>query len=178
MAQWTVYDGIEAYARRSLLAYYQASKTAIFNNPQNQILTPKGKETLVREVESGGAGTYNKAKGWMTQYGQGTGVKWVKYKAEFDRSKVMTVDAVDEAQSFANGMTPSIELLATDFMDNQISREVDATTIAKFYSRLGSGNKFESSAATGYQTDAAHILDTLNLLDKDILYNQKLFYPH
>ena len=63
---FTVYDGIEAYARKANSGLYVACKTAIFNNPANQIYTPKGKVTRIREYESGMAGNYNKTKGWMT----------------------------------------------------------------------------------------------------------------
>lgn len=166
---FTVYDGIEAYARKANSGLYVACKTAIFNNPANQIYTPKGKVTRIREYESGMAGNYNKTKGWMTSYGQGTGIKWIEYRAEYDRAKVLVTDAVDEEQTYAVGMTPSIELLNADFLDNQLPREIDATNIAKFCKRTPDDNKHENTEA-GFKTDPDNILETLNNLDR-LIFN-------
>lgn len=164
---FTVYDGIEAYAKKANSGLYIACKTAIFNNPENQILTPKGKVTRVRQYESGMAGNYNKTKGWMTQYGTGKGVEWIEYKAEFDRAKVLTTDAIDEEQSFAVGMTPSIELLNSDFLDNQLPREIDATNIAKWYSQIPADNRHVNSES-GYDISPDGILGTLNNIDRQV----------
>ena len=162
---FTVYDGVEAYARKANSGLYIACKTAIFNDPKNQILTPKGKITRVRQYESGMAGNYSKNKGWMTSYGTGKGVQWIEYKAEYDRAKILTTDAIDEEQSFAVGMTPSIELLNADFLDNQLPREIDATNIAKWYSQVPEANKHVNTES-GFGTDEDSILATLNNLDR------------
>ena len=166
---FTVYDGIEAYARKANSGLYIACKTAIFNNPANQILTPKGKVTRVRQYESGMAGNYSKTKGWMTQYGTGKGVQWIEYKAPYDRAKILTTDAIDEEQSFAVGMTPSIELLNADFLDNQLPREIDATNISTWYNQVPAANKHENTE-NGFKTDADNILATLNNLDR-LIFN-------
>ena len=166
---FTVYDGINAYARKANAGLYLACKTAIFNNPQNQIYTPKGKQTLVRQYESGMAGNYNKQKGWMTTYGQGKGVQWIAYSAPYDRAKILKTDVIDEEQSFAVGMTPSIQLLGEDFLDNQMPREIDATNIATWLSRVPVANRFVDTTS-GLGTDADNILATLNALDK-MVYN-------
>ena len=166
---FTVYDGIEAYARKANSGLYIACKTAIFNNPANQILTPKGKVTRVRQYESGMAGNYSKTKGWMTQYGTGKGVQWIEYKAPYDRAKILTTDAIDEEQSFAVGMTPSIELLNADFLDNQLPREIDATNISTWYNQVPAANRHVNTE-TGFKTDAENILATLNNLDR-LIFN-------
>lgn len=166
---FTVYDGIEAYARKANSGLYIACKTAIFNNPANQILTPKGKVTRVRQYESGMAGNYSKTKGWMTQYGTGKGVQWIEYKAPYDRAKILTTDAIDEEQSFAVGMTPSIELLNADFLDNQLPREIDATNISTWYNQVPAANRHVNTE-TGFNTDAENILATLNNLDR-LIFN-------
>lgn len=160
---FTVYDGIDAYARKANSALYLACRTAIFNNPANQIYTPKGKVTKVRQYESGMAGNYSKSKGWLTQYGTGKGVEWIDYKAEFDRAKILMTDAIDEEQSFAVGMTPSIELLNADFLDNQLPREIDATNIAKWYSQIPLSNRYTN---TQLDISVDGILETLNTLDR------------
>lgn len=166
---FTVYDGIDAYARKANSGLYIACKTAIFNNPSNQILTPKGKVTKVRQYESGMAGDYDKTKGWMTTYGTGKGIQWIDYRAPYDRAKVLSTDAIDEEQSFAVGMTPSIELLNSDFLDNQLPQEIDATNIAQFYSQMPAGNKHVNTE-TGFGTDPDTILATLNNLDR-LIFN-------
>lgn len=166
---FTVYDGIDAYARKANSGLYIACKTAIFNNPANQILTPKGKVTKVRQYEAGMAGNYDPTKGWMTQYGTGKGIQWISYRAEFDRAKVLQTDAIEEEASFANGMTPSIELLNSDFLDNQLPREIDATNIAKFYSQVPAENKHVNTES-GYGIDPDSILGTLNTLDR-LIFN-------
>lgn len=166
---FTVYDGIAAYAREANSALYHECKTSIFNNPNNQILTPKGKVTMVRQYNAGPAGNYNKTKGWMTQYGAGEGVQWIEYKAQFDRAKVLTTDAIDEEQSYAVGMVPSIELLNKDFLNHHLAQEVDAANISTLFNMIPLRNRFVNSQV-GYQTDSDHILETLNNIRSDI-YN-------
>ena len=164
---FTVYDGIYAYAKQANSDLYQGCLTSIFNNPANQVFTPKGKVTKVRQYSAGMAGNYSTSKGWMTTYGSGRGIEWIEYAAEYDRAKVLVVDALDEEQSYANGMTPSIALLQSDFMNNQISREIDATNIAKWYGQIPANNKFTDSTA-GYQIDKENILQTINNLDRQV----------
>lgn len=164
---FTVYDGLYAYAKKANSGLYLACKTSIFNNPADQIYTPKGKVTKIRQYESGKAGTYNKAKGWMQSYGTGKGVEWIDYRAPYDRAKVLAVDAVDELQSFAAGMTPSIELLNGDFLDNQLPAEIDAANIAQFYSKIPRDNIYWNDE-TDYKTDVDNILDTILRLQNDI----------
>lgn len=159
---FTVYDGIEAYARKANSGLYLGCRTSIFNDPSNQIYTPKGKVTRVRQYESGMPGNYSKTKGWMTTYGTGKGVQWIEYKAPYDRAKILATDAIDEEQSFAVGMTPSFELLGSDFLNNQLPREIDATNIAKWFSQIPADNKF-----TNAQMDISpeNILNTLTELE-------------
>lgn len=164
---FTVYDGLYAYAKKANSGLYLACRTSIFNNPADQIYTPKGKITKVRQYESGKAGSYNKSKGWMQSYGTGKGVQWIDYRAPYDRAKVLSVDAVDELQSFAAGMTPSIELLNGDFLDNQLPAEIDATNIAQFYSKIPVANRHINNEA-GYKTDVDNIIDTILGLQNSI----------
>lgn len=93
---FTVYDGLYAYAKKANSGLYLACKTSIFNNPADQTYTPKGKTTKVRQYNSGKPGNYSKTKGWGGQYGTGTGVQWIDYTAPYDRAKVLSVDAIDE----------------------------------------------------------------------------------
>lgn len=166
---FTVYDGIYAYAKEAISGLYQSCKTAIFNNPKYQIYTPKGMSTMVRQYDAGKAGTYSKVHGWQQSYGGGRGVEWKAYTAPFDRAKVLKVDIMDELQSYANGMTPSIDLLNDDFFNNKIPAEIDAANIATFYNRIPDANK-HGSDETDYATDVDSILHTIIQLGNDI-YN-------
>lgn len=148
---FTVYDGIFEYATRANKALYLGCRTAIFNNPGNVKYTPKGKSVLVREVDAGKPGNYNKSKGWLADYGTGGGIKWVEYTARYDRAKVLAVDSQDELQSYQTGADSSIGALAEDFIDNHLAAEVDAANIASFFHAIPEANKFESTA-TGFKT--------------------------
>jgi len=164
---FTVYDGIFAYSKRANSGLYLSCRTSIFNNPDNQIYTPKGKKTLVRQYNAGKAGNYDKNKGWLQTYGNGTGIEWKEYEAPFDRAKVLKVDAMDELQSFGVGMTPSIDLLNDDFFNNQLPGEIDAANIAQFYSRIPDANK-HGSDETDYGTDVDSILNTILTLGNNV----------
>lgn len=166
---FTVYDGIYAYAKEAVSGLYLNCKTSIFNNPKYQIYTPKGMATQVRQFDAGKAGTYSKTHGWQQSYGGGRGVEWKSYAAPFDRAKVLRVDIMDELQSYANGMTPSIDLLNWDFFNNQMPAEIDAANIATFYNRVPDANK-HGSDETNYATDQDSILNTILNLENDI-YN-------
>lgn len=164
---FTYYDGIVSFAKKANCGLYLACKTSLFNDRERQVYTPKGKKTLVRQYSSGKSGAYNKSKGWMTQYGTGTGIEWKEYEAKYDRAKVLSVDALDEEQSFANGMTPSIQLLMEDFLDNQLAGEIDAANISDWYGGVPSANKKESDDA-GYGIGVNNILGTINTLEMSI----------
>jgi len=166
---FTVYDGLYAYAKKANSGLYLACRTAIFNNPADQIYTPKGKITKVRQYDAGKAGTYSKSRGWMETYGTGRGVEWIDYKAPYDRAKVLKVDAMDELQSYVAGMTPSIELLNGDFLDNHLPAEIDATNIAQFCQRIPEANRFRNDQ-DGFKTDKDNILETILRL-QNLIFN-------
>lgn len=175
MSNFSIYDGLFAYAKRANSGLYLESRTAIFNNPADQIYTPKGKVTMIRQYESGKAGNYNKKSGWMGNYGNGKGVQWIEYKAPYDRAKILSVDAIDEMQSYENGMVPSIELLNADFLDNQMPSEIDATNIAQFCSQVPEANKYKSTDPA-YATDEDSILNTVLQLQNNVFnsgYNRE-----
>lgn len=164
---FTYYDGIYAYAKKANMGLYLGCKTSIFNNPANQIYTPKGAQTMVREVESGKAGTYDKTNGWMQSYGAGDGVRWKAYTAPYDRAKVLKTDAIDEMQSFANGMVPSINLLNDDFLDNQLPSEIDAANIAKYADQIPEANH-KTVSDTDCAVDSSNIINTILTLSSKI----------
>lgn len=164
----TTYEAVIAYAKQILMVSSLACKTSIFNDPSNKIYTVKGKTVKIREVDAGNAGTYDPDLGWLTDYGDAAGVNWRDYVCDFDRAKRPQVDAIDEMASFQTGMESSIAALNRDFMDNRLPKEIDATTIAKWYSRIPAANRHINSE-TGYKVGKADILETLVNIEADVL---------
>jgi hypothetical protein len=165
---FSVYDGIVAYSRAANMGLYLGSRTSIFNDPSRFKYDIKSNRILVRQIDAGAAGTYDPARGWMNGgYGSGRGVEWIPYECPYDRAKTLTVDAVTEAQSYANGMESSINLLFNDFFQNHLPAEIDATNIAQWFSKVPSAN-VHTNNETDWKTDADHILDTLNNLEMEV----------
>lgn len=166
MSKFSVYDGVAAYAKAAIMELYIGCKTSIFNNPANQIYSIKGESTKIRQYAAPNASDYDKNKGW-TGGASGGSVRWIDYRAPYDRMSILSVDAIDEEQSFVTGMTPSIQLLFSDFVNNRVSREIDATNIATWFSRVPAKNRHVNTDAS-YSTDVDHILGTLNKIRSDI----------
>ena len=166
MSKFSVYDGVAAYAKAAIMELYIGCKTSIFNNPANQIYSIKGETTKIRQYAAPNASDYDKSKGWV---GGATGgsVRWIDYRAPYDRMSILNVDAIEEEQSYVTGMTPSIQLLFSDFINNRISKEIDATNIANWYMKLPANNKHVNTE-DGYKVDVDNILGTLNKLRADI----------
>jgi len=147
---FSVYDGIVAYSRAANMGLYLGSRTSIFNDPSRFKYDLKSNRILVRQIDAGAAGTYDPARGWMNGgYGNGRGVEWISYECPYDRAKTLTVDAVTEAQSYANGMESSINLLFNDFFQNHLPAEIDATNIAQWFSKVPSANIHTSTKQIG-----------------------------
>lgn len=164
---FTYFDGILEYSRKANCGLYLPVKTAIFANRDNVRFTPKGKKLMVRQYSAGTAGNYSKQNGWMKDYGVGQGLEWKEYEAQRDRAKILRVDAMEEQQSYAAGMTPSIQLLMEDFMDNSMPAEIDANNIARWYQGVPAANVHESDDA-GYGIGINNILETINGLEMEI----------
>ena len=156
---FTVYESVYAYAKGFNTGLFQGCLTSVLSRPNDKIYTPKGKVTKIRQVDAGGAGTYNKKNGFMGTYGGGRGVEYIGYEAKNDRVKVLRVDALDEQQSFEAGQVPSIQALAQDFMDNHLCSEIDASNIAEWYNKVPVENSHVNTD-TGYKTDIDNILTT------------------
>lgn len=164
MADYTVYEGVVAYAKQLLIAFAQNSKVAIFNDPTNQILTVKGKETAIREVETKGAGDYTGA------WGNGSDAASVDYKnyyAPYDRAYSASIDSLKEAQSYVDGSTPSLVGVATAYLKKRLAPEIDTAIIARYASQVAAGNVHVNSAS-GYGITKDTILETLANIEKDV----------
>lgn len=155
MGNFVTYEGIVAYAKQLLISFAQNSKVAIFNDPTNQILTIKGKETAIREVTTAGAGDYTGS------WGDGAGEAEVDYKnywAPYDRGFSASVDTLKEAASFMEGAKPSLVGVAQEFNKEQLAPEIDSVILARFANQAGIKKVVTDS---GFAVDKNNILATL-----------------
>lgn len=162
MADFTIYEGTVAYAKQLLVGMAQSSKVAIFNDPNNQILSVKGKETAIREVETKGASDYTGA------WGDGTGsasLNQVKYYAPYDRAYSASVDSLKEAASYLEGAKPSLPGVATSYLKTKLAPEIDTVVLARYYTEAG--EKHVTTEA-GYAVDVDNILGTLTKIEADV----------
>lgn len=164
MADFTTYEGVIAFAKQILISFAQNSKVAIFNDPNNQILTIKGKETAIREVETAGAGDYTGA------WGDGVGNAEIDYKnyyAPYDRAYSASIDSLKEAQSFVEGAKPSINGVATEYIKKHLVPEIDSVVLARYASQVAADN-VHANSESGYGVTAATIIETLTNIAKDV----------
>ena len=164
MADYSVYEGVVAYAKQLLIAFAQNSKVAFFNDPNNQILSVKGKETAIREIETAGAGDYT------GKFGEGIDTAssdQKKYYAPYDRAYSAVIDSLKEAQSYVDGSTPTLVGVATSYLKKRLAPEIDTAIIARYASQVASGNVHQNNAS-GYGITAANVLETLANIEKDV----------
>lgn len=164
MADYSVYEGVVAYAKQLLIAFAQNSKVAFFNDPNNQILTVKGKETAIREIETKGAGDYT------GKWGDGIDTASSDYKnyyAPYDRSYSASIDSLKEAQSYVDGSTPTLVGVATSYIKKRLAPEIDTAIIARYASQVAAGNVHQNNAS-GYGITKDTILETLASIEKDV----------
>lgn len=161
----TVYDAMYNYAKIAHSALYHGCKTAILCNPDKMKYEQNG-ITKIREYAAPKLGNYSKTNGWAGSGSKGDiTLKWTTYQATHDRASVISVDAVDELNNCGGDMTPSIDLLNENMLNEQAAAEIDAANIASFFAALPSGNKLVVGSSTGqYQVDASHILETINAI--------------
>lgn len=164
MADYSVYEGVVAYAKQLLIAFAQNSKVAWFNDPNNQILTVKGKETAIREIETAGAGDYT---GHFDDGFDSASSDFKKYYAPYDRSYSARIDSLREAQSYVDGSTPTLVGVATSYIKNRLVPEVDTVVIADYASQVAAGN-VHANSESGYGVTKDTILETLANIEKDV----------
>lgn len=159
---YTVYSGMVAYAKEALIQFAQNCKVAIFNDPNNQILTTKGKETEIREIRTTGAADY------LGAWGDGTGTaenNGVKYYAPYDRKFEASVDRLAEVQSYLDGATPTLVGVARAFNKSQLAPEIDTVVLARFAGQAGQSH---STSDSGYAVGKSNILETLANIERDV----------
>ena len=164
MADYTVYEGVVAYAKQLLIAFAQNSKVAIFNDPNNQILTVKGKETAIREIETKGAGDYT------GRFGDGIDTAssdQKKYYAPYDRAYSAEIDSLKEAQSYVDGSTPTLVGVATSYIKKRLAPEIDTVILSRYASEVAAGN-VHANSESGYGITKDTILETLANIEKDV----------
>lgn len=161
MADYTVYEGVVAYAKQLLMQYAVSCRTAIFNDPNNQILSVKGKETAIREVETKGASDYTGV------WGDGIDTAssdYVLYYAPNDRAFSASIDSLKEAQSFVEGATPTLKGVAAAFNRTKLAPEIDAVLLARYASQVATENKHLNSEE-GWKVDKDNIIETLTNIE-------------
>jgi hypothetical protein len=153
------------YAKIAHSALYHGCKTAILCNPEKMKYELNG-ITKIREYAAPKLGNYSKSNGWAGSGSKGDiTLKWTTYQATHDRASVITVDAIDELNNCGGDMTPSIDLLNENMLNQHAAAEIDAANIASFFSQLPSGNKLVVGSSAGqYQVDASHIIETINAI--------------
>lgn len=162
MADYSVYEGVVAYAKQMLIGLAQSSKVAIFNDPNNQILTVKGKKTAIREVETKGAGDYT------GQWGNGAdaaSVSQVEYYAPYDRAYSASVDSLKEAASYLEGAKPTLPGVATAYLKTKLAPEIDTAILARYAAQAGVQH---NTSDQGYGVDADNILGTLTNIEAQV----------
>lgn len=160
MPNFSTYEATVAFAKQANLSMAQSAKVAIFNDPTNQIYDIKAKETLIREIETVGAGDYTGV--WDDGFGN-VESEYVRYYAPYDRSASFAIDSLQEAQSFVEGATPTLNLAGKEFMTKHQAPEIDSVVLARYAVQAGI-----KKLTTEWQIDKAHILDTLTSIEAEI----------
>lgn len=166
---YSVYDSANAYLNKIKSALAISAKTSILHNEDNFRYELRGGKTLVRSADAGGAGTYNKAKGFTQPYGGGTGITWEEYEPQNDRAKVIRVDKADELASYLAGMDSSIGAMAHNYGRTYFAPEFDAVNIATIFSKLPEDNVI-TTGTDGYKIGIDNICQTLINIDA-AMYN-------
>lgn len=166
---FTVYDAANAYTKEIKSGLAINAKTLILHNEDHFRYALRGGATYVRSADAGGAGTYNKAKGFTQKYGTGTGITWEPYEPQHDRAKVIPVDKADELASYKEGMPSSIAAMAENFSVNYLAPEFDAANIATLFNKIPEANIITTGTA-GFELDSDNICRTLIRL-KAKMYN-------
>lgn len=166
---YSVYDSANAYLNKIKSALAISAKTSILHNEDNFRYELRGGKTLVRSADAGGAGTYNKSKGFTQPYGGGTGITWEEYEPQNDRAKVIRVDKADELASYHAGMDSSIGAMAHSYGRNYFAPEFDAVNIATLFNKIPEDNVI-TTGTDGFEIDIDNICQTLINIDA-AMYN-------
>ena len=145
------------------------SKFAILADPTKFKFPLFGESILVRNVTAGNISNYDKDAGFSNDASvSGGSVTWQEIKAQYDRKYVVGVDAIDEANSILQGMTPSTpHAVARTYA--KFAAEVDAVTCANIFNSIETSNVYTD---TQLPLDKENILATLNRIDTMMLDNQ------
>ena len=139
---FTVNESVIAFAKHVMTLAYVGCKTAVFNDPTKKVYTMHAKTTRIREIQTGGAGDYT---GKYEAVGGADSVTWKDYQANVDRFKQLCLDIVDEMATYEAGMSPSIIEATKDFINRVMAGEIDAYSIASWFSQVPVENVLASS---------------------------------
>lgn len=160
---YSIVQGLNSYAKNIISQLFIECKTAILQNEDLVSYSKRGVETLVREVDAGAGGLYDKSLGWNVHnggYGGEDTVTWRPYAPKFDTAKTIEVDLVDELNSYSEGMDSSLEALARDYINRQLARTIDAANIATLAAQIPENNQHVNSEQ-GWGTTSTTIFNTL-----------------
>lgn len=164
MADYTVYEGVTAYAKQVLIGLAQSAAVAVFNDPNSQVLTIKGKETAIREITTKGAGDYTGS--WGDGFASAE-VRQRKYYAPYDRGFSASIDTLKEAQSYVEGATPSLIGVANHYLKNELAPEIDRAILANYANEVDAAS-VHTNSDSGWGVGSTDILGTLAAVEADI----------
>lgn len=171
---YSIIDTITGFNSSLQTQFYIGSKTAVLK-PVDKIFQENFGEIKIREIAiTGGAGNYDKEKGYDGAGGNVT-VKWNTYTADNDRYFNLKSDAPEELASFLAGGKPSILAGFESFANIALASEVDAVAMARAYAgSVAGGNTLETS--TLKKSFFGGIIDILNkLYAKGVSSNQTVY---
>lgn len=160
---YSIVQGLNAYAKQIFNALFLGCKTAILNNEGLLSYSKRGVNTLVREVDAGAGGLYDKSLGWNVHnggYGGEDTVTWREYAPKFDTAKTIEIDLVDELNSYTEGMESSLNALVDDYINRRLAATIDAANIATLASQVPEAN-IHADTEAGWQVDKDNIFGTL-----------------
>ena len=121
--------------------YVTSSKTSVLDSTEEAKFIKEANTFLVATREFEGLSDYDRTNNKFAE--TGVNVTWEPYVIDYDRGKMIIVDAADNEESA--GM--SFLNIAGDFMDTRVTPELDQVRIAKYATKAG--NKVSKAITDG-----------------------------
>lgn len=168
-------ETILGYSKLLATQPYIGSVLSVLCNPSEQVYDERIEKVLIRSAQAGAAGNYTGL--YDHSVGGSDIVKWNEFTLKNDRYKPINVPYEKEIASYSAGMKPSIVAITEDYLNRQLSREIDAVGVATLYSKLNTTNQLTE---TDLPVTSDKIFDTLDSIrakafNKGIGYNEVIF---
>ena len=150
------YGFVIGYDKAAKLNYAVNSVTAIFNDPQNQVLQKNKREMRIRRFTTRGP------KNYRGRWNDGFGSAEMDYDTYYmlnDREFSFHIDSLAEIQSVIDGGTPTLKAITEQYNKCNLIPEMDALFLAKVASKAGVVKVAGTDA--GYSVETGHIYETL-----------------